>query len=64
MPEPGDSEWEQNENWWVGMVGAIPPYEIPSGKYILYWECSIPDGMYDYQIETFDGFINLIRLEK
>lgn len=64
VPEPGDSEWEQNENWWVGMVGAAPPNDIPSGEYILYWESSIPDGIYDYEIETFDGLIRLIRLEK
>jgi len=64
VPEPGDSEWEQNEKWWVWMVGAVPPNDIPSGEYILYWERSIPDGIYDYQIETFEGFINLIRLEK
>ena len=64
VPEPGDSEWQQNENWWVWTVGAAPPNDIPAGEYILYWEHDIPDGICDYEIETFDGLIHLIRLEQ
>lgn len=64
VPEPGEFEWEQNEEWWMYMVGGVPPYEIPSGEYILYWERDIPSGIYDYEIELNDGLIHLIRLEQ
>ena len=64
VPEPGENEWQQNEDWWRFMVGGVPPYEIPSGEYILYWEYDIPSGIYDYEIELFDGIIHLIKLEQ
>lgn len=63
VPEPGENEWQQNEEWWRYMVGGVPPHEIPSGEYILYWE-DIPSGIYDYEIELSDGIIHLIKLEQ
>ena len=64
VPEPGEFEWEQNEDWWMFMVGGVPPYEIPSGEYIMYYYPDIDSGLKDYEIETRDGFIHLIRLDK
>lgn len=25
VPEQGDAEWEQNENWWWNMLRSLPP---------------------------------------
>lgn len=75
VPEEGENEWEQNEEWWNNMFSAFPPHPIAAGRYLYYYQDAICDTIYfngqyhapDAQIElpTEDGFdyINLYRLK-
>lgn len=72
VPEEGDGEEQQNEEWWVNEVGNYPPFPIPSGKYLYYYESQI-DTIIDHtqpdaqiEIPTASGFdyINLYKIEE
>ena len=75
VPEEGDNEWEQNEEWWNNMFGNCPPHAIAAGKYLYYYDSSYPYAIHygmscfnpDAQIEipVDDGFdyIYLYKLE-
>lgn len=75
VPEEGDNEWNQNEEWWVNQFGMYPPCPIEDGRYLYYYQSTVCDTIYfngqyhvpDAQIElpTEDGFdyIYLYRLE-
>lgn len=40
IPEEGDNEWEQNEEWWNHLVGGCPPHAIKAGRYICFYQSS------------------------
>ena len=46
VPNEGDNEWEQNEEWWLDTVGGVPPYPIPAGKYLYYSEAMVGDEIH------------------
>ena len=52
VPEEGNEEWEQNEEWWTGWCGNYPPHPITSGRYLYYYQSAICDTIY------FDGKFN------
>lgn len=72
VPEEGDTEDLQNEEWWCTMFGNCPPSPMPSGKYLYYYESQINNIINyeqpDTQIEipTASGFdyINLYKIEE
>ena len=72
VPEEGDTEDIQNEEWWCTMFGNCPPSPMPSGKYLYYYESQISNIINyeqpDTQIEipTASGFdyINLYNIEE
>lgn len=76
VPEEGENEWQQNEEWWNAWCGGCPPYPIPSGRYLYYYQSAICDTIYfngqyhkpDAQIEipTDNGFdyIYLYKVEE
>lgn len=37
VPEEGEREWQQNEEWWVSTLGGYPPCPIPEGLYLCYF---------------------------
>jgi hypothetical protein len=41
VPEEGDESYEQNEEWWISMLGACPPYPVKPGKYLYFCTDSI-----------------------
>ena len=49
VPEEGNEEWEQNEEWWYDWCGSCPPHSIPSGKYMYYYTCAISDKINNVQ---------------
>jgi hypothetical protein len=46
VPEEGNEEWEQNEEWWYDWCGSCPPHSIPSGQYLYYYHSVICDTIY------------------
>lgn len=46
VPEEGNEEWEQNEEWWNNWCGSCPPSPIPSGRYLYYYQSAICDTIY------------------
>lgn len=67
VPEEGEHEWEQNEDWWINQFGNYPPYPIAAGKYLYRYGDTICHQAPDAEIElaTMDGFeyIYLYQLE-
>lgn len=73
VPEEGENEWQQNEEWWINQVGMYPPYPIEVGKYMYFYASQVlgveledpdaeieicnADNMYDYD------YIYLYKLE-
>lgn len=73
VPEEGNKEWEQNEEWWNVWGGGCPACLIPSGLYLYYYQDAICDKIYfngqyhqpDAQIEIpTDGGLDYIYLYK
>lgn len=68
VPEQGDAEWEQNENWWWDMLRSLPPAPVPAGKYICLYDTGefyLPRcGDADSEIEVGDETICLYRVEE
>ncbi len=59
VPEEGDESYEQNEGWWISMLGACPPYPVKPGKYLYFCTDSIsdycfPDEDYDAEVDAGD----------
>lgn len=76
VPNEGDEEWEQNEQWWIDMFGGVPAGPIEEGEYLYFYSSQIPDGIHtdafgyaepDAQIELPQrhgwDYINLYKLE-
>ena len=76
VPEEGENEWQQNEDWWKVFCGSCPPHPIQSGRYLYYYQSAICDDMYiggryyepDSQIEIPDeygfDYIYLYKIEE
>jgi len=76
VPEEGENEWQQNEEWWTVWCGGCPPCPIPSGRYLYYYQSAICDSIYfngqyyepDAQIEIPDengfDYIYLYKTEE
>lgn len=74
VPEEGDGEYQQNEEWWTMWCGNYPPHPIQSGRYLYYYQSAICDTIYfngqyhqpDTQIEIENGFdyIYLYKIEE
>lgn len=74
VPEEGDYEWQQNEEWWVNMFGACPPCPQDVGKYLYYYaSCDLPEPQDepDFQIEVPNSdnlygydYINFYKIEE
>ena len=70
VPEEGEHEWEQNEEWWFNNIGSCPPFPIPAGIYLYFLESSglEPSDEFgtsilaDQTIELGNDYINLYRL--
>lgn len=68
VPEEGDEDYEQNEEWWMQTLGACPPRSIPSGKYLCfyadcYYDFDYPEEQPDSEIENGDDKIYLYKIE-
>jgi len=76
VPEEGENEWQQNEEWWNAWCGSCPPRPIQSGRYLYYYQSAICDTIYfngqyhepDAQIEIPDengfDYIYLYKIEE
>ena len=76
VPEEGENEWQQNEEWWNVWCGNYPPHPIKCGHYLYYYQSAICDTIYlngqyygpDAQIEIPDDksgfdYIYLYKVE-
>lgn len=70
VPEEGENEWEQNEDWWINQMGMYPPYPIEKGRYLYYYTSAISDeidnGCYvqpNATIELSNEYILLYKVE-
>lgn len=41
VPEEGENEWQQNEEWWINQLGMYPPYPIEAGKYMYFYASQV-----------------------
>ena len=66
VPSEGEEEWEQNEQWWMFAIGAVPPQPIESGVYLYYYTDCVDSDFYDYEIETGyeNVYIHLIKVSE
>jgi len=76
VPEEGENELQQNEEWWTMWCGNYPPHPIPSGRYLYYYQSAVCDTIYfngqhhapDAQIEIPDengfDYIYLYKIEE
>ena len=66
VPEEGDNEWEQNEDWWLNEMGGIPPSSVPSGRYLYFYEAIVDNTLEiaDVEIETNGDYILLFRIDE
>lgn len=46
VPEEGNEEWEQNEEWWNTWCGSCPQRPIQNGRYLYYYQSAICDTIY------------------
>ena len=53
IPEEGDNECDQNEEWWYSYFGMCPPSPVPAGKYLYFYTTQVdgPDADPDAEIE-------------
>lgn len=47
VPEEGENEWEQNEEWWYNHFGMCPPFPVVSGKYLYFYASQVFPNVYD-----------------
>ncbi len=66
VPEEGDNEWEQNEDWWQKEMGGIPPSSVPSGRYLYFYEDIVDNTLEiaDVVIESLGDYILLFRIDE
>ena len=73
IPEEGDDEDKQNEEWWIDLFGGAPSAPIMPGKYFYYYASRVfADKLeYDAQIEICNAdnmfgydYVNFIRIEE
>ena len=70
VPEEGENEWQQNEEWWNTWCGSCPPHPIPSGRYMYYYPSAIsygqledPDATIEIPCDNGWEFIHLYKVE-
>ena len=72
VPEEGEEEWKQNEEWWNNQMGACPPYPISAGRYLYFYSSQLAPDVYDsrvayvapdMEIECGNDCINLYKVE-
>ncbi len=51
VPEEGQEEWEQNEEWWLYFFGAVPPGPVPVGRYLYFYSDVYNEIDYDGKYE-------------
>ena len=73
VPEEGDEEYQQNEEWWIDIFGATPSAPVMPGKYFYFYASRVvaDELEYDAQIEVCNedtmfgyDYINFIRIEE
>ena len=73
IPEEGDDEDKQNEEWWIDLFGGAPSAPVMPGKYLYYYASRIftDKPEYDFQIEICNAdnmfgydYVNFIRIEE
>ena len=69
VPEEGNEEWEQNEEWWIHMFGGTPPNAQSSGEYLYFYSDTIDDEsinghIYDFEIELGTARILFFKIQK
>lgn len=78
VPEEGENEWEQNEEWWYNEIGNTPACSIPSGRYLYYYESDMetydmydergayvePDAMIEMPVEHGFDYVYFYRIEE
>ena len=47
VPEEGENEWEQNEQWWINMFGFPPPCPVAAGRYLYFYATEVNEDMKD-----------------
>lgn len=65
IPEEGECEWEQNEEWWNNTIGGVPPSPVNEGRYLYLYESNVDDtlGVPDAEIELPDDVIHLYHVD-
>lgn len=68
VPDEGDENDEQNEKWWMQMIGACPPHSIPAGRYLYFYTDCISEYLWpeeepDAEIDNFGVSIYLYKIE-
>lgn len=65
VPKEGENEWEQNEDWWMREIGAMPPSPIESGTYVYFNPNHVEFTMYDkyYEVVEPDAEVELTYME-
>lgn len=68
VPEVGDGEDEQNEDWWINNAGGVPPSSIPAGVYVCVVNSWLSDASGvirpDAEVELFGYGWNVLNLYK
>ena len=71
VPAEDDEYTPQTEEWWMDMVGGVPPKPIPNGNYIIFYPTSPCEWLRnddidykpDYEIEHESGNFYLYKME-
>ena len=68
VPEEGEGENLQNEDWWIENVGGLPPASIPAGDYVCVFDTMLEDETKTYQpdaqVEMFGSDSEVLNLYK
>ena len=68
VPEEGEGENLQNEDWWIENVGGLPPASIPAGSYVCVLDMMLSDAAQVYQpdaqVEMFGSDSEVLNLYK
>ena len=77
VPEEGENEWEQNDEWWMNMLGGVPAYPMSEGKYMYYFDSdnigsmvdgrgayTAPDALIEVPHDNGFDYIYLYRLDE
>ena len=47
VPEEGEEEWQQNEEWWCEALGFYPPAPIEAGRYLYFYVSEVEEDVWD-----------------